>query len=72
MDFIVLAVVIGTSLTSLPVAFVMNKLNLMKDSRLVFAAGALCLAAAAAVPAFFLRRRYRNVDFIIYGELVTK
>ena len=71
MDFVVLAVVIATSLTSLPVAFVMNKLNVAKDARFVFAAGALCLVAAAAVPAWFLRRRYRHVDFIIYGELVT-
>ncbi|KAK7115894.1 transmembrane 6 superfamily member 1-like [Littorina saxatilis] len=66
LDCVVLAVVIATALTALPVSFFLNKLNLMKDSRLVLAAGALCLAGAAALPAWILRRRYRNVDFIIY------
>ena len=68
MDYVVLLTVLGTSLTSLPVAFVLNKLSLMKDSRFVFAAGSLCLVLAAAVPAYVLRRRYRNVDFVIYGR----
>ena len=70
MDFVVPAVVFATSLTSLPVAFLLNKLDLAKDARFVLAAGALCLLAAAAVPAWFLRRRYRSVDFVIYGELM--
>lgn len=68
MDYTVLTAVVATSLTSLPIAFVLNKINLMKDHRFVFAAGVLCLAAAAIVPALVLRRRYRNVDWIMYGE----
>ncbi|PVD20201.1 hypothetical protein C0Q70_20697 [Pomacea canaliculata] len=66
MDYTVLTAVVATSLTSLPIAFVLNKINLMKDHRFVFAAGVLCLAAAAIVPALVLRRRYRNVDWIMY------
>ncbi|KAK7496050.1 hypothetical protein BaRGS_00012751 [Batillaria attramentaria] len=65
-DFVVLGVVLATSFSSLPIAYLLNKTNLAKDSRIVFAAGALCLAAAILAPAYVLRRRYRNVDFIIY------
>lgn len=62
----VLGVVLVTSFTSVPIAYLLNKTKLVKDSRIVFAAGALCLAAAILGPAYVLRRRYRNVDFIIY------
>ncbi|XP_076443801.1 transmembrane 6 superfamily member 1-like [Babylonia areolata] len=66
MDYVVLAAVFFMSLTSLPVAFLLNRVDFMRDPRFVLIAGGLCLAAAAAVPAFVLRRRYRNVDFVIY------
>jgi hypothetical protein len=68
MDYFILTVVFGFSLTSLPIAFFLNKVDWMKDHRFVFAAGAVCLAAACVVPAWFLQRRYRNVHFIIYGK----
>lgn len=66
MDYVILVVVLATSLTSLPISFVLNKTDWAKDQRFVFAAGAVCLAVAFFVPAWFLRRRYRHVHFIIY------
>ena len=69
MDLVVIAVTTAMSLTSLPVAFFLNKLDLMRDQRAVLAVGIPCLFLSALVPILVIRRRYRNVDFIIYSEL---
>ena len=57
-----------SSFTSLPVAYFLNKLDSMKDDRLVFVVAIVCMLLALVIPAICLRRFYRNVDPLIYGS----
>ncbi|XP_071104310.1 transmembrane 6 superfamily member 1-like [Haliotis cracherodii] len=67
MSLSLVLVVILTSLTSLPIAFYLNKTDAMKDQRLVFGAGMLSLLGATVLPALFMRRFFRNIDPLIYA-----
>ncbi|XP_041367598.1 transmembrane 6 superfamily member 1-like isoform X2 [Gigantopelta aegis] len=60
-------VVTASSFTSLPVAYFLNKLDAMKDDRLVFVTGIVCMILALLIPALCIRRFFRNVDPLIYA-----
>ncbi|CAG5132465.1 unnamed protein product [Candidula unifasciata] len=55
------------SLTSWPVAIVLNKLNILKSERAVLLAGALYIGVVLVATLFLFRRNFRKVDPFMYA-----
>jgi hypothetical protein len=68
LDYITFSALLGASLLAVPTAWTIDELKLFKDARVGFPIFFLCWGLAAAIPIFVLRKRYRNVDWVIYGK----
>lgn len=67
MDYVTTALVFTLSLTAVPITWFLNKqIEWHKDARITYPTFFLCWALASAVPIWFLRKRYRNIDCIVY------
>lgn len=69
MELITIVLVLASSLVTVPIVYVLDKLAFLKQQQSFFIGIVVCvsLAAAAVLPALVLRRRYRHVDWAIYG-----
>ncbi|KAK6179445.1 hypothetical protein SNE40_011805 [Patella caerulea] len=67
MDVPVVLVVLLSSMSSIPIAYQVNKLNLMKEPIAIVFVGFAALTLATILPVWYIRRKYVKVDPIMYA-----
>ena len=57
-----------SSLTAIPLAYLLNQLSTFRDPLTIFIAGVVALTYVVAIPFFVVRNRPQRADNFFYGK----